>query len=289
MNVLIIGCGYVGQRAAQAWLSEGHSVSALTRNAENATRLAAQGITPILGDVTRPASLIDLPAADLVLYAVGFDRSAAHSQRDVYVDGLANVLAEIHARTGRLIYLSSTSVYGQTGGEWVDESSPCEPIRDNGQVCLDAEQVIKSQLGGDSTAEFQILRLAGIYGPNRLLARVAALRDGEPLAGNPEGYLNLIHVEDIVRTILACAERGVAGQTYLVSDDRPITRRAYYETLAQLIGAAAPQFGGSGSGRHGAESLNKRCKNRRLRDELAVELAYPTIETGLPAALGDLQ
>ena len=289
MSVLIIGCGYVGQRAAQAWLSEGRSVSALTRSAENAARLAALGITPIIGDVTRPASLTDLPAADLVLYAVGFDRSAAHSQRAVYVDGLKNVLAEIHTRTGHWIYLSSTSVYGQTAGEWVDESSPCEPLRENGQVCLDAERVIESQLGGNSTTEFQILRLAGISGPNRLLARVAALREGEPLAGNPDGYLNLIYVEDIVRTISACASRGVTGQTYLVSDDRPMTRRAYYETLAQLIGAAPPQFGGGGSGRHGAESLNKRCKNRRLREELAVELAYPTIETGLPAALVELQ
>lgn len=287
MRVLIIGCGYVGRRAARVWLKQGRTVSALTRSTENAAKLATLGITPIIGDVMRPESLTDLPTADLVLYAVGFDRAAGNSQRDVYVTGLNNVLSAVLNRVDRLIYLSSTSVYGQTAGEVVDESSPCRPIRENGQICLDAERLIESRLGKSSTAAFQILRLAGIYGPNRLLARVAALRNGEAVRGNPDGFLNLIHVEDIIRTISACETRGVAGRTYLVSDNRPVTRREYYETLARLIGAATPQFGGGGSERHGGDSLNKRCNNRRLREELAVDLAYPTIETGLPAALAE--
>lgn len=287
VDVLIIGCGYVGRRAAAAWLAAGATVAALTRSAQNAAELSAEGILPIIGDVLQPETLSALPAADLVLYAVGFDRTANHSQREVYVDGLENVLAAITPKIGRLIYLSSTSVYGQTGGEWVDEESPCQPMRANGQVCLDAEQLLARRLAGEDTPAAHILRLAGIYGPCRLLARIEALKNGDPLAGNPDGFLNLIHVDDIVRAIFACRARGEAGRTYLVSDDRPVTRREYYETLAELIGAPPPQFEGGASRRHAAESLNKRCRNRRLREELQVELAYPTIATGLPAAVGD--
>lgn len=287
MRVLIIGCGYVGQRVARHWMSAERSVSALTRSTQNAANLSAAGITPILGDVMQPATLENLPAADLVLYAVGFDRTAGRSQRDVYVDGLKNVLTVLRNRVGRLIYLSSTSVYGQTGGELVDEESPCDPTRENGQVCLDAERLIASQWDGSQSPPFHILRLAGIYGPNRLLARAAALRSGEVLRGNPDGYLNLIHVEDIVRAVVACETHARDGRTYLISDDRPVTRREYYETLARLLDAPPPQFGGGSSERHDVDSLNKRCSNRRMHEELAVTLAYPTLETGLPAALAE--
>ena len=183
-----------------------------------------------------------------------------------------------------MIYLSSTSVYGQTGGEWVDEDSPCEPTRPSGRVCLEAEQVVQA-VGEQVGLPTNILRLSGIYGPRRLLARLAALRSGEPLAGNPEGFLNLIHVDDIVRAIAACENRGRPGRAYLISDDRPVTRRAYYEALASLIDARPPQFDGRSSQRHDPSSLNKRCRNLRMREELQVELSYPTLETGLPAAL----
>lgn len=285
MRVLIVGCGYVGRRAAAKWHSRGDSVCALTRSPQRGEELAAAGVTPIIGDVMQPETLVELPTADLVLYAVGLDRSAGYSQREVYVEGLKNVLAAIKGKCPRLIYLSSTSVYGQTAGEWVDEESPCQPTRSSGQVCLEAERTLLSTAeSGELSAH--ILRLSGIYGPGRLLARLEALRSGEPLAGNPEGFLNLIHVDDIVRAIFACEQRGAANQTYLISDDRPITRRVYYETLAKLVEAPKPQFDGRSSERHDAGSLNKRCRNRRMRDQLEVELAYPTIETGLPAALG---
>ena len=271
----------MGLRAAKAWLRDGHAVSALTRSTENAERLSELGITPVLGDVLDPSSLTTLPAARTVLYGVGFDRRGKHSQRDVYVTGLENVLREVESRVDRVIYLSSISVYGQTGGEWVDESFPCQPDRDNGRVCLEAEQVLASLLGERAT----ILRLAGIYGPGRLLARIAALRDNDPLAGNPTGFLNLIHVDDVVRAILACEQRGQPGTIYLVNDDHPVTRREYFETLALLLDAPAPRFDGTDSLRHTFNSLNKRCRNRRMREELLVDLAYPTIATGLRAAL----
>ncbi len=286
MNFLIIGCGYVGRRAAESWLRWGHHVSALTRSAQNAAQLSEMGISPYVGDVLDPASLAALPAADVMLYAVGFDRTAGPTQRDIYVHGLDNVLNHAADRAERLIYLSSTSVYGQTDGTWVDESSPCRPARPNGQVCLEAETLLLQHEGAAARESRNILRLAGIYGPDRLLARVEALRSGEPLKGNPDAFLNLIYVDDIVRSIDACLERGGKDTLYLVCDDRPITRLEYYSELAKLSGAAAPRFVPGDTARHSLESLNKRCRNTRLRSELQVELAYPTITTGLPAALG---
>lgn len=286
MRKLIIGCGYLGRRVAKAWLQRGDAVSALTRSADSAAELRSLGIEPVLGDVTDADSLRALPDAETVLYAVGFDRSAGRTQREVSVGGLENALRVISPRVGRLIYTSSTSVYGQRDGEWIDESSPCEPTRPNGRVCLEAEQTVWRDFPAGSREaagrRANVLRLAGLYGLGRLLRRIEALRSGEPLSGNPEAYLNLIHVDDAVQAVLACESRHVAPATCLVCDDRPATRREYFETLASLIGAPPPRF------EHLADKAagrGKRCQNRKLRAELGVELIYPTIAAGLSAAV----
>ena len=279
---LIIGCGYVGRRVAQRWVAAGDVVHALTRSEARADELRAIGVRLVIGDVTQRQSLAGLPHVDTVLYAVGLDRSSVKSQREVYVDGLAHVLARIAATRPKLIYLSSTSVYGQNAGEWVDESSELRPESENGRVCLDAERLLIDRLPAA-----MILRLAGIYGPGRLLARVAALREGRPLDGNPDGWLNLIHVDDIVMAILACERQGTPGATYLVSDDRPTQRREYYERLASLIGAPPPTFAALSPDSPERLRLNKRCRNWRLREEFGVPLRYPTIAEGLPAALSE--
>ena len=128
MQVLIVGCGYLGRRVATLWRARGYAVFALTRTDENASMLRSLGIEPIEGDILRPESLRELPAADVVLYAVGYDKRTGGSKRDVSIHGLTNVLREIVPRMSRLIYVSSTSVYGQDAGEWVDEVSVCDPI-----------------------------------------------------------------------------------------------------------------------------------------------------------------
>ncbi|WP_339726974.1 SDR family oxidoreductase [uncultured Gimesia sp.] len=301
MQKLIIGCGYVGLSVAQKWLEQGHTVSALTRSETHATEFTKLGITPVMGDITRPDSLKGLPESETVLYAVGFDRSAEKSRREIYVEGLNHALSEIKQRTQKIIYLSSTSVYGQSAGEWVDETSNCEPERENGQICLEAEQLFEqhgllSKREQRGTATAVIFRLAGIYGPGRLLARMQQIKAGEPLSGSPDAWLNLIHVTDIVNTILKCDTNIHLESHYLVSDSRPITRQEYYETLAELIKAPLPQFAAETPEQPAVKSqrmhsteraagLNKRCCNKRLREELGVELVYPTIQEGLPQAV----
>src|SRR5438105_2960635 len=120
MTKLVIGCGYLGQRVASLWLHDGHRVVATTRQP---AVFQGSAIQPLQCDVLLPETLEGLPAADTVLHAVGLDRSSGASMRSVYVDGLANVLERLPVPR-KLIYISSSSVYGQTDGEWVDEESP---------------------------------------------------------------------------------------------------------------------------------------------------------------------
>ena len=294
MQKLIIGCGYLGRRVARAWMAEGHSVSAVTRSDTRAAEMFREGIQPMVGDICELSSLAGLPAADTVLFAVGYDRTSGHSQQAVSVDGLRNVLQIIASRTGRLISISSSSVYGQSAGEWVDESSPCDPVQPGGECCLAAERLVhsffdtpsdsQSEPGQDSRAN--VLRLSGIYGPGRLLSRVESLRAGEPLAGRGDAWLNLIHVDDAVLAVLACEANGQPGQTYLVSDNQPIRRAEYYGLLAELSGAPPPRFNPESAPARGSGGINKRCLNGRMREELRVVLTYPTINEGLPQSLG---
>jgi nucleoside-diphosphate-sugar epimerase len=163
MRRLIIGCGYLGRRVAQRWLDAGDMVFALTRSIDNAQVLSKLGIEPLMGDVTRADSLNTLPESDTVLHAVGFDRSAVPSKREVYVDGLRNVLDQLTGRCGRFLHISSTSVYGQEDGEQVDEESPCQPQHESGQICLDAEQLVSEAATHGDLPTATILRLSGIY------------------------------------------------------------------------------------------------------------------------------
>ncbi len=291
MQKLIVGCGYLGRGVAAAWLKAGHDVTALTRSAANAAELSRLGIRPVIGDVCDPATLVALPAVETVLFAVGFDRTAGRSQREVYVDGLRNVLNQVAARCECFIYISSSSVYGQSAAEWVDETSLCEPVQAGGQCCLAAESLVweffpTATTNADERPSANVLRLSGIYGPDRLLSRIEGLRAGEPLSGRGEAWLNLIHVEDAVAAVLACEQRGRSAETYLITDDRPIRREEYYRQLARLVAAPPPVFADDQPAKRGSGGLNKRCSNKKARAELGLALAHPTIIAGLPHALG---
>jgi len=268
---LIIGCGYLGRVVAGLWLTEGKRVAALTRS--RGEELWALGIEPICGDVTNPATL-RLPDPDTVLYAIGLDRSAGKSMREVYVAGLMNVLDALPS-SRRFIYLSSTSVYGQPGGDWVDEDSPTEPVEENGRIVWECERLLRQRM-----PDAIILRFAGIYGPGRLIKR-AAVERGEPLPTDPQKTINLIHVEDGARAVVAAAERGRPGATYNVADGHPVTRREFYGELARILGTPPPRFEPAV-----ADRTDRRIGNRRLREELGLDFLYPDYRAGLRQAVG---
>jgi nucleoside-diphosphate-sugar epimerase len=273
---LIVGCGYLGSRVAKLWQAEGFRVAALTRSREK--QFQEQGLIPIGGDVND--AKLNLPEVETVLYAVGMDRSSGRSFREVYLDGLRNVLNQLPTPR-RFIYISSTSVYGQSDGSWVDESSPTEPVEENGKIILEAEQMLRS-INADAT----ILRFAGIYGPDRILRR-AALERGEPLMGDAEKWLNLIHVEDGARIVLAAERKAPSGSTFLVSDGHPVRRREFYTHLATLLQAPPAQFAPlpPEAPLPPHERGNRRVSNQKLREELDVTFDYFDYIGGLAQSL----
>lgn len=283
-SALIIGCGYLGRRVGRLLAGGMIRVQGTVRSAERAKKLPAWGIEPILADVLAPDSLARLPAAELAVYCVGFDRATARSYREVAVEGLRAALQQLAGRVGRLVYASSTGVYGQTDGGWVDEQSPTEPSHETGRALLEAEEVL-GQCTAAGSIEGVILRFSGLYGPGRIIGRDRLLH-GEPINGDPDSYLNLIHIDDAARAVVAALERGRPGRLYLASDDRPASRREYYGRLAELLGVAEPRFESPAESPAGARrDGNRRVSNRRLREELGLALNYRDFETGLPAAL----
>ncbi len=278
-RLLIFGCGFLGLRVALQWRERGGTVIAVTRSEVKAAQLASQGIEPIVADLMRPETLTVLPSVSRVMYCVGYDRSSSWSKESLYIDGLTHVLEAMQDRVERFVYVSSTSVYGQDDGNWIDEISPTDPTTDGGRICLAAEQRLRERV-----EHATILRMSGLYGPDRLLARVDQLRSGEPIGGNPEAWLNLIHGDDAARACVAALTVPSPGPLYLVSDNRPLTRREYFTALAQRIGAPTPVFSGAPTSRHTPDGLNKRCRNERVIREFGLKWQYPEIAQGLPTA-----
>ncbi len=280
MSKLIFGCGYLGKRVATLWRDAGEKVYVVSRSKQRAERLRSEGFDTVVADVANVKTLVDLPQSETVLFAVGFDRSADHTIHEVYADGVKNVLAALPSSVKHFIYISTTGVYGDAAGDWVDESTPADPQRDGGKASLAAEQL----LGENST----VLRLAGIYGPERI-PYLDKLRAGEPIAAPSEGWLNLIHVDDAAAIVLAVdAEPRPAGKNvYCVSDGHPVVRGAYYQEVARLIHADPPQFVAPDSSSPAAAraAANKRISNAKLRAELQYEFTHVSYREGLLAIL----
>jgi nucleoside-diphosphate-sugar epimerase len=280
MAKLIFGCGYLGLRVARLWLGQGKTVFAVTRSSEKARSLEAEGIRPIVGNLlTGPLSLP--PDITTVLFAVGYDRASDSSINDVYAGGVRRVVEAVPAGVGRLIYASSTGVYGQCTGDDVDEETPCKPLRAGGIASLAAEEVLKT---GKVQSRAVILRLAGLYGPGRI-PRASDLLAGRPIDAPAHGWLNLIHVDDAAQIVLLAEERASPPRTYVVSDGQPVVRNEYYAELARLLGAAEPKFVDPPASSPAAAraASDKRILPRRMFAELRPRLQYPSYRDGLSA------
>ena len=283
MSKLIVGCGYLGLRVARRWLAAGHTVTGVVHSAASAEALAAMNVHPIIADVTRPETLRDLPAADTLLYCVGYGTDSGASRWAVYVDGLRNVLDAVSPEVRRVIFISSTGVYAERDGGWIDEDSPCGPLGESGRALFAAEQVLAKHRLGDRGI---VLRLAGIYGLGRL-PRIGGILSDESVTIPAGQYINLIHVEDAASAVLAADAHAQPPRTYNVADGHPANRRELAETALKL-GISLPSFRYSQSDaaarRRGGD---KRVSNRRMVEELQVELRYPTYREGLASLAWD--
>lgn len=285
MTRLILGCGYLGRRVSRAWLADGREVAAVTRSPLRAEELGRAGIRPIVADVTRPETLASLPRAETVLYSIGFDPRRGPSRRDVTVRGLQNVLEALDGETGRLIYTSTTGVIGDHRGAWVDEATECRPVREAGRLALEAEELLRGHPLGSRAI---IVRLAGLYGPGRI-PKLADIQAGRPVAAPEGSFLNLIHVDDAVKVILAAESKATLPRTYLASDGSPTGHREFYREIARRLGARPLQFTSPAPGSRAAAAAlgNKRVSNRRMLEELEIELRFPSFRQGLAAILSE--
>jgi nucleoside-diphosphate-sugar epimerase len=278
---LIAGCGYVGAALGELLCSHGHTVFGLRRRA---LRLPP-GVEPLEADLAVPASLDRLPGAlDFVFYLASPGGAEDALYRSAYVDGqrhLYEALARQGQRPRRVLFASSTAVYGQRDGEWIDESSVTSPLDFRGRRLLEAERL----LAGAPFAGVAV-RFGGIYGPrrSRLIAEVrggrAAIRPGPP------HYTNRIHRDDCAGVLLHLMQIEAPEPVYLGVDSEPADEAAVLRWLAGALGAAEPRVAAAGEA-HGRERrASKRCRNDRLLAS-GYRFAYPTFREGFRAILCD--
>lgn len=296
-TALIAGCGYVGHRVARIWKERGLQVHAITRSAGKATELTNEGIEPIVFDLAA-TTIPTLPDVDVVLWSVGFERSSGSSRQAIWIDGLRRLLNAFPVRgdenARRILYTSSTSVYGNGHGQDVDENTVPNPTAEGGQACVAAEGLLQEH-SLRTSASVSIFRLAGIYGPHRLLRRIEDLRNNTPIPSPPDEWLNLIHVDDAVSAIDAVSRLESPPSLMNVVGNTSATRGGYYATLAKLAHAPPPIFAvlpASTSDLSLAPQAipsMRRGGNRRVvsivRESLGITFKFDSIDDGLNDAL----
>jgi nucleoside-diphosphate-sugar epimerase len=290
MHATILGCGYVGLELGRRLDAAGHDVVGVRRSEAGLDAVRDAGLDAMRADVTDPESLTGLPSTDWVVFAVSAGRGGADAAREVYRDGLRNAVdayAERDDPPGRLVYTSSTGVYGDHDGAWVDEETPPAPDSERGEVLLDAERVALER-GVDAGIDGTVARFGGLYGPDRY--RLERYLEG-PVT---EGYLNSVHRDDAAGAVAyLLAEDLARDEVVLVVDDEPVSKWEFADWLASQCGVAHPpkqtveerlSADDLSEGAKNRIRADKRCSNDRLR-ALGYEFAYPTVREGYRQAI----
>jgi len=283
MHVTILGCGYLGLALGDRLADAGHDVVGVRRSERGRSRIADRGFEAVRADATDADDLAALPDTDAVVYAVSGGRSG--DPRTVYVEGLRTVVETFGAREAppnRLVYTSSTGVYGDRDGAWVDEDTDLDPQSDRERALVDAERVAVAEAeaaGIDGTA----VRLAGLYGPDRYWTD--RYLDG-PIV---KGYVNMVHRADAAGAISHLLDADLArGSVVDIVDDEPVSRWAFADWLAARTGHPEPEKLSRSAARERPDIsrrvlTSKRVANTRLH-ELGYEFAYPTYREGYAPA-----
>jgi nucleoside-diphosphate-sugar epimerase len=313
-HLVVFGAGYVGAAVARQAVARGLRVTALTRNAEQARVLTAEGIQAVVADLADEAWHPQIPGgADLVLNCVSAGGGGVNGYRRSYLDGMRSVLAWAAGGGGpptTLVYTSSTSVYPQDGGVTVTEESPVGGSGPTAEVLVEAENLLLGHFnvggvpspradesrgeGTPPTCSIQkrafILRLAGIYGPGRhhLLDQLRA--GATELSGRGDHRLNLIHRADIAAAIWSAftAPPEIEGGIFNVTDDSPATKAKVVAWLATRLGVPAPRFTGEPTPGRRAIVPDRVIANGKIKRVLGWQPAYPTFREGYVGIWADL-
>lgn len=278
-TLLSLGHGYSAAALARRLIPLGWAVIGTTRSADKAEILQGAGVEPLLLPQTDPAQ-----AARRATHVLA--SAAPDDAGDPLLLQVADALAS--ARPAWVGYLSTTGVYGDNAGDWVDEDSPLNPSTHRGQLRVLAERQwqVAAREGG---WPLMIFRLAGIYGPGR--GPFAKVRDGTARRIIKKGQVfSRIHVDDIAQVLHASIDRPRAGGIYNVCDDDPAPPQDVIEHAARLLDLPVPpavpfEIADLSPMARSFYAESKKVRNTRLKDELGVQLAFPDYRSGLAALL----
>lgn len=278
MNILILGAGYVGSVLARSLHRQGHDVTAWTRTEDSAATLRADGLRTVAGDLADGWIWDGFNELwDAAVFCASSSRGGIEAYRHVYGRGLRRAL-ERTGRMGHFIYTSSTSVYSQDDGSEVDEASPAVPRSETSEILVEAEDRVLAAYG-------TVLRLSGIYGPERTVYLEKYVQGGAALPGDGGRWVNMIHRDDAASAAAHLLGRPeAAGQIYNATDSCPVRLRTLVEWLAARQGCAATAAGAPEDAGRKRGITSKRVSNAKLR-RLGWEPLYPSYREGYASLL----
>ena len=281
-HIFIAGCGDIGQRVAILWQQHGASVTVLARNPTRAAEYVAHGLIPVIGDLDQPATLPKPQPGALIYY---FAPPPLRGTTDPRMHHFLQAIRS-DALPARIVYISTSGVYGDVHGAWVTEESPVHPTTDRSRRRLDAEQALQ-QWSTLNRVPIVILRVPGIYGPGRLPIEV--VKSGRPILRESESmYSNRIHADDLANVAVVAGLDDRPPGIYNVSDGQPGTMAQYFKAVADLIGVPRPPEVSLDEAQRilSAEMMSyltesRRIDNAKMLRDLRVSLRYPNLADGL--------
>ena len=266
MRILILGCGYVGQPLAKELIELDYEVHAARRSP-----LSIEGAKTHQVDITQRDSFEFLPRNfDWIIFCASSGRGNAEAHRSVFVDGINNLIDWVGETSARILFTSSTNIYPHTNGNWVDENTPQQPVAGTAQNLVDAETALMQ-----SGITCSILRVAGIYGPDRGYFYRQLLNNEAVVTDKGKRWMNMIHRDDVVGAILAAMK--IQPGVYNACDDKPVTQGEFYEWLTNRLGKPMPPEGEVTNQKRATTS--KRVSNKKLK-AAGWTLNYPTFREG---------
>ena len=271
-GALIAGCGYLGQAVADLFVADGWEVEGWTQSAQSAEQLSAKRYTVRAVDISNQEEVRRQERDfDAVIHCASTRGGDADSYERVYFEGARDLLNEFP--NAHFLFVSSTSVYAQTGGDWVTEASEAQPTHETGKILRKTEDLVLSKRG-------TVVRLAGIYGPGRSALLRKFLNGEATIDPESDRFLNQIHRDDAASAIrLLIGKTESAAEVYNVVDNEPIRLNECYRWLAKNLNRPIPPTARSTSSRKRGES-NKRVSNAKLRG-MGWEPKYPSFAFGM--------
>jgi nucleoside-diphosphate-sugar epimerase len=255
-RVVVAGCGFLGETAADLFSENGWDVLGLCASPESAARFSVKPYEVRAVDIRRRFSLgSSWSGVDALVHCAGPDRAVPEAYRFVYVDGLLNSLAAIEPR--QVLITGSTSVYAQVDGTWVDETSETKPDRETGRILLEAEEIALASGG-------LVARLSGLYGPGRSVIMQKFLSGRAVIEGDGLRWINQIHRDDASRAVVHLLTKPAIPGVYNVCDSQPARQSEVYMWLADYFQRPPPSKGEPDLNRKRGWT-NKRVSNAKLR------------------------